>query len=171
MIGHGSHPRCRLRHALLQPGRARLHVLYQHVLHLRTRCRRDARPPLLLLVAFLALVVASSIGMSAYYNSSYVGRWPWYVVFGIGWAAGTAGLAFAAKQQLAHAQDVRRAAHAVAAGHVRAHQPLPDGLARVPGLHAIRLHGGHARLLLALRRGALIGRRRRRGREYRAGKD
>ena len=73
----------------------------QHALHLRTRCRRHARPPLLLLVAFLALVVASSIGMSAYYNSSYVGRWPWYVVFGIGWAAGTAGLAFAAKQQLA----------------------------------------------------------------------
>jgi amino acid transporter len=48
---------------------------------------------------FLALVVLSSIGMSAYYNSSLAGKWPGYVAFGAGWAAGTAGLALVAKKQ------------------------------------------------------------------------
>uniref|UniRef100_A0A0A9G426 Cationic amino acid transporter C-terminal domain-containing protein n=2 Tax=Arundo donax TaxID=35708 RepID=A0A0A9G426_ARUDO len=52
-------------------------------------------------LAFLALVVLSSIGMSVYYNSGCAGRWPGYVVFGAGWAAGTAGLALCAKQQRA----------------------------------------------------------------------
>ncbi|VAH51071.1 unnamed protein product [Triticum turgidum subsp. durum] len=50
-------------------------------------------------LAFLALVVLSSIGLSAYYNSRYARRWPGYAVFGVGWAAGAAGLALAAKQQ------------------------------------------------------------------------
>ncbi|KAL6876376.1 hypothetical protein ACP4OV_012948 [Aristida adscensionis] len=50
-------------------------------------------------LAFLALVVLSSIGLSAYYNSSLAGRWPGYVAFGGVWAAGTAGLALCAKKQ------------------------------------------------------------------------
>ncbi|CAD6339288.1 unnamed protein product [Miscanthus lutarioriparius] len=52
-------------------------------------------------LAFLALIVLSSIGLSVYYNSDYVARWPGYVVFGALWAAGTAGLALFAKQQRA----------------------------------------------------------------------
>ncbi|KQK18147.1 cationic amino acid transporter 8, vacuolar [Brachypodium distachyon] len=50
-------------------------------------------------LAFLALVILSSIGLSVYYNSGYAGRWPGYVVFGVGWAAGAAGMALFAKQQ------------------------------------------------------------------------
>uniref|UniRef100_A0ACD5UFK0 Uncharacterized protein n=1 Tax=Avena sativa TaxID=4498 RepID=A0ACD5UFK0_AVESA len=50
-------------------------------------------------LCYLALLVLSSIGISVYYNSRYAGRWPGYAVFGMGWAAGTAGLAFAANQQ------------------------------------------------------------------------
>uniref|UniRef100_A0A0D9WQZ7 Cationic amino acid transporter C-terminal domain-containing protein n=1 Tax=Leersia perrieri TaxID=77586 RepID=A0A0D9WQZ7_9ORYZ len=50
-------------------------------------------------LAFLALVVLSSIGLSVYYNSGYGSRWPGYVGFGGGWAVGAAGLAVFAKQQ------------------------------------------------------------------------
>ncbi|RLN13629.1 cationic amino acid transporter 8, vacuolar-like [Panicum miliaceum] len=52
-------------------------------------------------LAFLALIVFSSIGMSVYYNSGYARRWPGYVAFGALWVAGTAGLALCAKQQRA----------------------------------------------------------------------
>ncbi|GJM98242.1 hypothetical protein PR202_ga15231 [Eleusine coracana subsp. coracana] len=50
-------------------------------------------------LAFLALVVGSSIGISVYYNSGLAGHWPGYVAFGAVWVAGTAGLAFGAKRQ------------------------------------------------------------------------
>ncbi|KAK3133869.1 hypothetical protein QOZ80_6AG0542150 [Eleusine coracana subsp. coracana] len=50
-------------------------------------------------LAFLALVVGSSIGTSVYYNSGLAGHWPGYVAFGAVWVAGAAGLAFAAKRQ------------------------------------------------------------------------
>lgn len=52
-------------------------------------------------LAFLALVVLSSIGVSAYYNSRYARRWPGYAAFGCGWAAGAAGLAACAEKQRA----------------------------------------------------------------------
>ncbi|KAL6602823.1 hypothetical protein ACP70R_043184 [Stipagrostis hirtigluma subsp. patula] len=52
-------------------------------------------------LAFLALVVLSSIGLSVYYNSSLAGRWPGYAAFGAVWVAGTAGMAMCAKQQRA----------------------------------------------------------------------
>ncbi|CAN6207557.1 unnamed protein product [Urochloa humidicola] len=52
-------------------------------------------------LAFLGLVVVSSIGMSVYYNSGYGRRWPGYVVFGVLWVAGTGGMAAWAKQQRA----------------------------------------------------------------------
>lgn len=52
-------------------------------------------------LAFLALIVLSSIGLSVYYNSDYAGRWPGYVAFGALWASGTAGLALCARQQRA----------------------------------------------------------------------
>ncbi|KAF0902907.1 hypothetical protein E2562_019846 [Oryza meyeriana var. granulata] len=50
-------------------------------------------------LAFLALVVLSSVGLSVYYNSRYARRWPGYAAFGAGWAAGAAGLAVCAKKQ------------------------------------------------------------------------
>ncbi|KAF8746362.1 hypothetical protein HU200_013379 [Digitaria exilis] len=50
-------------------------------------------------LAFLGMVVVSSIGLSVYYNSGYGRRWPGYVAFGVLWVAGTGGLALCAKQQ------------------------------------------------------------------------